>query len=280
MRLAPLLVLAGLTGFAGLAVPAGPARAESAPSQVVQNDGYFGGPEVAFPSGLKKGDAVAARLTGFGGNTAVIQVTVVFGGGGPASTQVPVTLKIWDDTSLTDAPGPELFSSSEVLVNTATPTFQILPLAGVGVGERFRVGFVLGADAPPMVGHDADGNMQPGVNFTFRPTTGWSRSQADGVTGDWIIRATLASGGNGGGGSNGGGACFGVDCPAGQFCDTASRACTFECRTADDCGGAFCNSNGQCVGEGGGCCETGGGGAPAAGMLALGVLALVLRRRR
>jgi hypothetical protein len=91
-------------------------------------------------------------------------------------------------------------------------------------------------------------------------------------------------GGGGGGGGDGGsgGACFGVVCPSGQFCNTTTRSCTFECITRDDCGGAFCNGNGQCVGEGAGCCQTGAGGGAAAACLGLGVLAIVLRgvRRR
>jgi len=272
MRLVRLIVIAGLLG---LSTPAG---AESAPSSIAQNDGFFGG-AVGIPAGLQAGDIVAARLSSFFGNGAIIEVMVVLGGG-TGSGPLPITLKVWDDTAQTDEPGAELFSSQESLFSTTTPGFQSIFLAGVGVPTQFRVGIVLGADPPPTIAHDTDGTIAADNNFTFHPATGWRKSQADGVTGDWIIRATLAGGG-GGGGSGGIGSCFGVDCPAGQFCDDALRTCTFECRTENDCGGAFCNRNGQCVGEGGvGCCQTGGGPGQAASVLALGVLALVLRRRR
>ena len=274
MRLVRLILIAGLLG---LSTPAG---AESPPTTIVQNDGFFFGDPIGTPLGLAAGDVVAARFTAAGGASALIEVMVVVGGG-TGSEQLPITLKVWDDTAQTDEPGAELFSSQEFLSSTTTPTLQFISLAGVGVPSRFRVGIVLGADAPPTVAHDTDGTIAADNNFTFHPATGWRKSQADGIPGDWIIRANLVGGGGGGGGGGGVGACFGATCPAGQFCDDTIRACTFECRTEDDCGGAFCNGNGQCVGEGGvGCCQTGGGAGRAASVLALAVLALVLRRRR
>jgi hypothetical protein len=274
MRLVPLLVLAGLTG---LSTPAG---AESPPTTVLQNDSFTGGNSAGLVLSFDAGNIIASRFTAPGTGSALIQVIVAFGGGGGGPAQVPVTLKVWDDTAQTDAPGAELYSSPEMLMNPATPQLQFISLAGVGVPDRFRVGIVLSSAAPPMIGHDTDGISNTANNFVFRTGTGWTKSQSNGIPGDWIIRANVFGGSGGGGGT---GACFGVDCPAGQFCDDATQQCTFECRTDNDCGGALCNSNGQCVGEGGvGCCQagTGAGGQIAAGGLALGVLALLLRRRR
>ncbi|HWU89587.1 MAG TPA: hypothetical protein VN253_20135, partial [Kofleriaceae bacterium] len=198
MRLVASLLLAGLVTAPGAA------RGESPTPTIVQNDGFFSGQPVVFPSGLKAGDAVATRLVtpGFGGG-AVIEVMVVFGG--TASGTVPVTLKIWDDSAQTDEPGMELLSRPELLVSTAAPTLQRISLAGVEVPNRFRVGIVLGADALPTVGQDTDGTIAADNNFAFRPATGWHKSAADGVTGDWIIRANLARVVGGGGSGSGGG---------------------------------------------------------------------------
>jgi MYXO-CTERM domain-containing protein len=273
MRLVPLLALAGL---AGLSTPAG---AESLPATVLQNDSFSGGTSAGVVTSFEAGNIIASRFTAPGSGSALIEVLVAFGGGGPGPLQVPVTVKVWDDTAQTDAPGMELYSGPAMLMNPATPELQLISLAGVGVPDRFRVGIVLGAAPPPMIGHDTDGISSTANNLVFRTGTGWTRSQSNGVPGDWILRARVSGGGGGGGGGTG--ACFGVDCPAGQFCDDATRQCTSECRTEADCGGATCNNNGQCVGEGGvGCCQTGGGAGRAAGILALGVLVLLLRRRR
>ncbi len=258
-----------------------PAGAESLPVSVVQNDGYLGGP-ATFPTSFQTGDIIAVRLDvpSFG---SFLGVELLFGGT-LAPGPHPVTIKVWDDTAGTLEPGPELLSTDESLV--ASESLQSLFLSSIGVPDRIRVGIVLRATSPPMIGHDTDGTIAADRNFTFRAGDGWRPPPAGGATGDWILRAMFVGGGGvgGGGGSDGGvgsgGACFGVDCPAGQFCDTAARSCTFECVSRADCGGALCNANGQCVGEGAGCCQAGGGRGGAAAGLALGVLAAVLRRRR
>jgi hypothetical protein len=280
-----LLVLAGL-----IAASSAAARAESPPIAVVQNDGWTGG-SVTFPSGFQAGDTIAARLNAPAGFGAVIGLEIVFGGAAMPGLHT-VTIKIWDDTAETLEPGPELFSTVTSL--TSSNAIQPIPLAGIAVPSRFRVGIVLLESAPPVVGQDADGTIDADRNLVLRIGAGatWQRSQAVGATGDWIIRAQLAAtsggGGGSGGGSGGGGSGSGGDpvtcsggCPAGQFCDPATQLCTFECVTNEDCGGAFCNRYGQCVGEGG-CCQSGGGlGTAAAAVCAgLGVLALLLRRRQ
>lgn len=64
-------------------------------------------------------------------------------------------------------------------------------------------------------------------------------------------------------------------CPGGQFCDLAINACTFECRTDDDCDGT-CSPNGQCLAnEPGGCCNT----SREPPLWMLGWLLLIRRRR-
>ncbi len=273
MRLIHLLIAAALVASAA------PAHAESPPTKWFQNHND-GAP--AFPAGFAAGDVIAARLDlhTFG---LLEAIEVLFGGTADPGMH-PVTFKVWDDTAGTLEPGAELLSVDDELFSSSN-LFQGPRLSGTPVPDRIRVGVVLRGMSTLTVGHDTDGTITPDHNFTFRAGDGWQPSQA---TGDWILRALVLVGGGGGGGGgspdggvgSGGSSCFGVDCPRGQFCDQASRSCTFECQSRDDCGGALCNASGQCVGEGAGCCQTGGGrGGPAAG-LALFVLALVLRRRR
>lgn len=73
-----------------------------------------------------------------------------------------------------------------------------------------------------------------------------------------------------------------VQCPAGQHCDVPSGACTFECRTSDDCnGGGACDDRGRCLAaEGGGCATGGVGGGAGCGVFALWLATRCRRARR
>lgn len=266
--------------LAALITSAGAVRAETPPFSVVQNDSFFTGTP-RFQGDFQPGDIIAARLTAPPSFRAVIEIDVSFGGD-LSGQLVPVTLKIWDDTAETLEPGPELFQMETAMF--PTNGVGTISFGGVGVPERFRVGLFLHQRTPPVVGQDTDGTIDADRNLIRRAPFGWQRSQASGATGDWIIRARLAGGGGGGGGGGNGSddpaSCFGQRCPSGQFCDDQSRSCTFECVTEDDCGGAFCNRFGQCVGENAGCCQTGARPAYAPVLLALGVLGLLFVRRR
>jgi hypothetical protein len=268
-----LLILAGL--FASSATAA---RAESPPIHISQNDGHIGGP-ATFRDDLLAGDIIAVRLRSSDSFSTIQELQIVFGGT-PSTAPVPVTIKIWDDTAEMLEPGVELLSL-EILL-TPSPLMQPIFLPGFRLPLQFRVGIVLRQSAPPMIGHDTDGTIDAGRNFIHRLGSGWQSSQAGGATGDWIIRAMIfPSGGGGDPGPGPGpdpGAC-GAPCPEGQFCDQAMGSCTFECVTSADCGGAFCNRFGQCVGEGG-YCDSGGSAGAVAPLLGLGALALVLRGRR
>jgi MYXO-CTERM domain-containing protein len=274
-------VAAALVALVALVASPRAARAESAPIVIVRNDDHNGGP-AAFPTGFGPGDIIAARLDTGGSFGRLEDIRILFGGPGTFGLH-PVTIKIWEDSAETLEPGPELFSMDTSLL--ATDALQVIPVfAGMGLSNKFRVGIVLQESAPPMVGHDIDGTLLSDKNFVMRAGGVWQRSQQSGATGDWIIQAQIQpfnvpDPGPGPGPIT---VCGGVSCPPGQFCDTQTRTCTFECVTEDDCGGAFCNRFGQCVGEGTGCCQTGDGGPAgyAAAGLGLGVLALLLRRRR
>jgi hypothetical protein len=273
MRLVPLLALAGL---AGLSTPAG---AESPPTTVLQNDSFSGGTSAGVVTSFEAGNIIASRFTAPGSGSALIEVIVAFGGGGPGPGQVPVTVKVWDDTAQTDAPGAELYSGPAMLMNPATPELQLISLAGVGVPDRFRVGIVLGAVPPPMIGHDTDGISSTANNLVFRTSTGWTRSQSNGIPGDWILRARVSGGGGGGGGGTGGSATGGA---GGSATGGAGGNGTGGNGTGGSSSGG--GGDGGGAGEDGGCgCRVGAiGGATGLHALALAaaMLSLATRRRR
>jgi hypothetical protein len=76
--------------------------------------------------------------------------------------------------------------------------------------------------------------------------------------------------------------CMDAACPAGQHCDAVANACTFECRTSEDCEpGSICDAGGSCIAgppvvEDDGGCRT--GGEPA--LFGLVFVWLATRRRR
>ena len=279
MHLARPPLLAALVAPAVLVAAAALAHAETPPSLVVRNDSYDGGPAV-FPTGFAAGDIIAARIDTGSDLGQLESLELLFGGPGTLGLH-PVTIKVWGDFDETLEPGVELFSMDTAVL--ASDFVQSIPLFTETFRARtFRVGIVLHEGPPPMLAHDLDGTNNSDLNLMKRGAAGWQRAQLGGVTGDWILRARVRVIGPGGGGGGGGGICSGLPCPSGQFCDEATGSCTLECETEDDCGGAFCNRFGQCVGENAGCCQTGGGGRAghAAAGLGLGVLALLLRRRR
>jgi hypothetical protein len=69
---------------------------------------------------------------------------------------------------------------------------QTLDLSAVGltVQGRFRVGIQFAHSGSPSIASDGDG-ISAGLNFVDDSTLGWAAAEVLGVTGDWIIRATL-----------------------------------------------------------------------------------------
>jgi len=58
------------------------------------------------------------------------------------------------------------------------------------VNGPFRVGVQFSAAGAPSVARDHDGTV-PGRNFIYTDTPAWVDSTTQGVTGDWIIRASV-----------------------------------------------------------------------------------------
>jgi len=251
----------------------------------LQNDGFVSGGEAVFQSGFIVGEAGASRFHAPDAGRQVLKVHLLFGGGSTATETV--TLKVWDDTAMTVAPGVELESADFQLTGSNSAMQELdITADNVIVPQVFRVGLVFQHAGAPSIARDNDGTISATDNYILDSQQGWVTSQTDLLTGDWIIRAVVSgTGGAGGpdGGTVGGGACNGNgDCAVGSYCDLSSHSCTFDCRMSTDCqGGGTCNSLGMCIGneKSGGCCRTDRGGSGAT-VLALGVLLLIRRRKR
>ncbi|MCE9573207.1 MAG: hypothetical protein K8W52_08625 [Deltaproteobacteria bacterium] len=259
---------------------------------VLRNDGFDNGGQVGVEAGFAAGEEAAARLVAPSAGRTLQKVTLLFGG---SAAQQDVTLHVYDDTAGTDTPGSELFTGDFTLTGSDTALNEIdLTGMNVTVPAQFRISIGFQHAGVPSIARDDDGSIDATKNFIKANGIGWVKSSTLGLTGDWILRATVSDAGGtpdaGVGGFDGappdggvGGTCTGNgDCAVGSYCDPATHACTFDCRTAADCGGATCTSLGQCLaGDGGGCCQTS-SSSGALGFIGLGALVglLMLRRRR
>ena len=247
----------------------------------LQNDGFASGDTVSFQAGFGVGDIGASRFIAPEAGRQLLKVHLLFGGD---TAQKTVTLKVWDDTAGTNTPGSEL-ASSDFQLTGSDSALQELDVSGMNITltQQFRVGLVFPYAGPPSIARDTDGTINADKNFILDTSAGWQQSSTFGLTGDWIIRAVISGTGNGGAdaGVIGGSCNSNAECGTGTYCDLSAHTCTFDCRTAADCGEGTCNSLGMCVGgkSGGGCCESGRGSNLGGLVLGLGIFVLLRRRR-
>ena len=253
----------------------------------LKNDSFTTGTATGFQAGFVSGEIGAARFVAPDAGRTLLKIQFLFGG---AATQQQVTINVYDDTAGTNAPGTRLWSETFAITGDNSNMQEVTVTSPVIVPAQFRVGIEFEHDGLPSISRDTDG-IHGDRNFIFASPGGWVASGALGLMGDWVIRAFVngdsATVPDGSGntsldaGASGGGSCTGNgECPTGEYCDTAVRACTFDCRSDSDCGGGACNSLGQCIGarESGGC-STETGGAAGLALLGLGLAAVLLRRR-
>lgn len=165
---------------------------------ILQNDGFVDGQPVGFQGGFVAGESGAVRLLPAGPfPMAITRVQLLFGGAGTTRT---VTLRIWDDSAGTTAPGTELYAGDFQLTGADNVLQELdLSTAGIQVGGAFRVGIEFQHSGAPSIARDGDG-ITAARNFIHAPGLGWFDSGALGVTGDWVIRAGVQPVGGGGGG--------------------------------------------------------------------------------
>ncbi len=158
---------------------------------ILQNDGYTSGANVGFQGGFVTGEIGASRFLLPGSNPVQLKSVILLLGG--ASTQVTITLHVWDDSSLGNDPGSELYSGDYQLIGSDN-NLQQIDLSGqsIFVSAPFRVGIEFQYDGYPSIARDGDGTITSNLNYIDASGYGWVQSSLFGITGDWIIRAVVA----------------------------------------------------------------------------------------
>jgi len=166
----------------------------SAAVEELRLDGFETGQTAFFQSGFVTGEVGAVRLTPtLACPCQVLQVTVLFGGA--ASTE-NVGVLVWDDPTGALDPGVPIFDGTATLTGSNQNLQQIdLNSQNVFVSGPFRVGIEFTHSGLPSIARDDDG-IDVNNNFIEADILGtfvWFRSADLGVSGDWIIRATVES---------------------------------------------------------------------------------------
>ena len=180
----PIPALAGV-----LVALASCSSATSAPTvSTLQNDGYVSG-VVTFASGFVTGEGGAVVLGPQSKPFTVQDVRFMFGG---ADTVETITLTIYADVG-NDSPGAVLYSHDYPLT-PSNAAMQQLDLTAqhilVDAGQKIRVAVVLQHDGMPSFAKDGDG-ITTGRNYVY--SSGWTKAETLGITGDWIIRAQIVT---------------------------------------------------------------------------------------
>lgn len=162
-------------------------------AEILQLDGWSSGQVAVFQGGFENGETAAVRLAPTGPCPCQVdEVRFLFGGAG---TTHDVTIRIWDDSALTDTPGAELHSVTIPVTGTNDFMQSVdLRAAGVMVNGPFRVGLEFSHDGYPSVARDADNTIDFVSNFIRLAGGSWFQSWLLGLTGDWIIRAVVDGG--------------------------------------------------------------------------------------
>jgi hypothetical protein len=164
-----------------------------AQTEELQNDGWSSGQGAAFQGGFANGEIGAVRLVpSIACPCQVQKVSLLFGGA--TSTQA-VSIQFWDDPGGSNDPGAPIGLPFDVSLTGADDVLHEVTLGDdVIVNGPFRVGIEFFHDGPPSIARDADGTITSDRNFicaNFGPECVWFRSSMLGVTGDWVIRATI-----------------------------------------------------------------------------------------
>lgn len=259
-----------------LAASASSARAELE----LKNDGFVSGAQATFQTGFVPNEAGAVRFVAPSANRRLTKVQLLFGG---AATMQSLTIKIFDDSAGTDAPGTELYMT-DVELTGADNAMQELDLsqANVFVPAQFRVAFIFQHAGAPSIANDVDGNIMADRNYLLT-ASGWKKSSALGLTGDWVIRAFVTDSPDAG--PTGNFCDTDAECGNGRYCDVPHHACTLDCQGDSECpNNGRCDDTGRCTAGGssddGGCRATDTGGPATAAVLGLASLVIVFGRRR
>lgn len=164
------------------------------------NDGFGMAGTAVFQAGFDAGEIGAARFEPPGPCPCPVnRVRFLFGGPGTNGVVRTVTVRIWDDPGpsgpLDADPGGERFSRGYE-ITASDSAFQEVDLSGEGVfvNGPFRVGIEFDSAGLPSIARDDDGTLAADQNFLRSTALGWTQSGVLGLTGDWIIRASVGEG--------------------------------------------------------------------------------------
>ena len=157
----------------------------------LQIDGYTDGASLGFQGGFIAGEEGAVTLGPVNNTFQVTHVKFLFGGGG-ISVNRDIILKIYKDIGAAD-PGSLLFTSSFKIASSDN-VMQDIDLRDENIvlaqGGSIRVSIEMTASGYPSIARDGDGTISETRNW-IKTAGNWSTSKSFGLTGDWIIRATV-----------------------------------------------------------------------------------------
>lgn len=160
--------------------------------ETLQNDGFTSGAAVNFQAGFVANEMAAARFVPQIACPCIVEtISLLFGG--TAGTR-EVGINIWDDSAGSTVPGPLLFTGTVTLTGSNVNLQEIdLSLSPVLVDGPFRVGLEFTHSGLPSVATDLDGTIDAAANFILADVgvLFWFQSQTLGVSGDFVIRATI-----------------------------------------------------------------------------------------
>ena len=164
-----------------------------AQTEELQNDGWSSGQGAAFQGGFAIGEIGAVRLVpSIACPCQVQKVSLLFGG---ATSTKTVSIQFWDDPGTSDDPGAPLGLPFDVTLTGADNVLHEVTLGDdVFVNGPFRVGIEFSHAGLPSIARDADFTIASDRNFicaNFGPECIWFRSSTLGVSGDWVLRATI-----------------------------------------------------------------------------------------
>ncbi len=164
-------------------------------SEELQNDGWSSGATAFFQGGFETGEIGAVRLVpAIACPCEVEKITLLFGGDPPPQMPQMVGVHFWDDPGDFDDPGAPIGLPFDVDLTGNDNQLHEVSFSDVVVNGPFRVGIEFFHDGPPSIARDDDGTIASDRNFICANFAGecvWVRSSALGVSGDWIIRATI-----------------------------------------------------------------------------------------
>lgn len=158
----------------------------------LQNDGFTTGGAKAFQAGFVVGETAEVTLGPVSNTFQVTAVQFLFGGTGSTPTSRDIVLKIYKDIGV-GTPGTLLYTSTYSVAASDNLLQQIDlrdKLIVVNGGGSIRVAIEMTAAGLPSVAVDKDGTVTGNANW-IKTGGSWVSSPSLGLSGDFIIRATI-----------------------------------------------------------------------------------------